>query len=134
MTAGFQVDAERLRQDAKAIDEVIADVELAVDAGKEVTPAGWDLAFGSLFQFMAQADHAAASVLIGAIGTSEQALRAMQTKLQAVADSYADTDGSNADELTKIHEPADLVRPIPGQPGQPGFGVPVSPGESVRPR
>lgn len=121
--SGFQVDAEKLRQDAMAIDEVIAGVDLVVDAGKDVTPGGWDLAFGVLFQFMAQFDHGVANIMINATTRVDEALHATQTNLNQAADSYADTDEASKNKLANIHAPKEWTRhigePVPGEPVTP---------------
>lgn len=115
----FQVDVNSLATHAKHVTQVQHTAAEAADAGHEVTPAGFDNAYGVICQFFPQLIRPATDILISAIGTTAKGLENAGEALRASVDSYRRTDEDAAQALQKIDDDASDFevpepKPVPG--------------------
>ncbi|HVV14620.1 type VII secretion target [Amycolatopsis sp.] len=113
MSQGFEVDTGRLRQHAADLNGVQSQSAEAVDAGHQVTPGGWDNAYGVICQSFPQLLRPTAERGIDALQQVTDGLANHVTQLNSAADAYDELDRQIADNLREILR--DLDRAIGGR-------------------
>lgn len=101
---GYHVDPDRLRAFAGSIAQVRARIHQVIDAGTQVTPAGWNNAFGLACQAFPAALAVPVQHQLAIIAKLDGALGTTMTKLQQTATDYAQQDQSNSQKLDRVHE------------------------------
>lgn len=102
MDGGFAHEGGALRAHADTVSQVKAKVDQAVDAGHQVTPGGWDNAYGLICQFIPAALRPVADLGIQAMQKTSDTLGKTVTELKATADSYDHTEQQNKLGMDKI--------------------------------
>lgn len=88
MTDFLQVDVNDLHQHALHIDAISARLTAPIEAGREVTPAGWNFAYGIKLQFLALILHEVGLHATDAYTKRKQALATDAEKLHHTAGEY----------------------------------------------
>ncbi|WP_020501371.1 type VII secretion target [Sciscionella marina] len=101
---GFHVDPDRLREHASSIAEVRARIQQVIDAGTEVTPGGWDNAYGLACQGFPIAVRANVQHHLDLIKRLDRVLGTSATKLEQNATDYAGQERRNKQELERVYE------------------------------
>ncbi|WP_031467663.1 type VII secretion target [Sciscionella sediminilitoris] len=101
---GFHVDPDRIGEHASSIAEVRTRVQQVIDAGTEVTPGGWDNAYGLACQGFPIALRAHVQRHLDLIKRLDQVLGTSTTKLEQTATDYADQERRNKQELERVYE------------------------------
>jgi hypothetical protein len=89
---GFEVDIGQLRQHAKEVGGLDSTVDRVVDAGKQVTPGGWDNAYGLICQQFPQQTRPLAELQIDHFRAIAGLLQHAAENLTHSADTYDDID------------------------------------------
>jgi hypothetical protein len=92
MSDGFAVDTGRLRDHAGQIRDIQSQSAEAVDAGHQVTPGGWDNAYGVICQSFPQLLRPTAERGIDAISQVTSTLGTRADQLTRAADAYDELD------------------------------------------
>lgn len=102
MTQGFEVDTGELRSHGAKIGDIQGQSAEAADAGQQVTPGGWDNAYGVICQSFPQLLRPTADRGIDALRQVSDALGNHSQQLGKAADAYDELDRQIADDLQKI--------------------------------
>lgn len=104
MSDGFQVDTGVVRAHADVVDDIGAQVELAADAGGEVTPPVWDNAYGVLSQVFPVSTRPLAVTQIAGLKLLANALEDTAGKLRETATAYETADLDSVGKLVDVLE------------------------------
>ncbi|QWF84343.1 type VII secretion target [Amycolatopsis sp. CA-230715] len=102
MAEGYHVDPERLGAHQHDAEQAAATGKQVADAGHQVTPGGWDNAYGLMFQMFPQATRPIAEAFISFASDAAQALQNTATAIGTAAKKYENNDQDAADSLRKL--------------------------------
>lgn len=102
MSEGFAVDIGQLRKHAARISDIQGQSAEAVDAGNQVTPGGWDNAYGVICQSFPALLRPTAQKGIDALGQVTDALQAQSDQVNEAADRYEDINKQIVEVLKRI--------------------------------
>ncbi|MBB4689464.1 hypothetical protein [Amycolatopsis jiangsuensis] len=103
-TGGYTVETDKLDAHRADVEEAVKTADRVVDAGHQVTPGGWDNAFGLMFQAFPVATHPIAEAFIDFAKTASQALQYTSTALGTAAVDYQRTEQHTADILHQLEK------------------------------
>lgn len=92
MSDGYEVDAGKLTEHAEQVRGFAESAAQVADAGDAVTPGGFDLAYGIMFQWWPQATRPISQFLINSATEVTSALRTAADQVDASATDYRDND------------------------------------------
>jgi uncharacterized protein YukE len=104
MGGGFAHEGDALRAHADTVSQLKAKVDQAVDAAHQVTPGGWDNAYGLICQFIPIALRPVANLGIEAMQKTSDTLGKTATELKATADFYDHTEQQTKQSMDKIQQ------------------------------
>ncbi|KAA9157925.1 ESX-1 secretion-associated protein [Amycolatopsis acidicola] len=110
MSQGFEVDTGELREHAGTLNGVQGQSAEAVDAGHEVTPGGWDNAYGVICQSFPQLLRPTAERGIDALQRVTDGLANHVQQVGAAADAYDKLDEQIAGQFREILRDLDRIR------------------------
>lgn len=113
MTDGFQVDPARLTEHAEQVRDIGVAAAEVPTAGNQVTPAGFDIAYGLMFQWWPQSTRPISTFLIESANDVVSAMNETANLLAATADAYRETDEHGKAELDEV------AASLPGTEGGP---------------
>lgn len=125
-SGGFTVETAKLNAHSQDAAEAAATGNQVVDAGNQVTPAGWDNAYGLLFQAFPLATHPVAEGVLSLTKNAVQALETTSAAVATAAGKYEDAEQHTAEVLRELAEQLEEV-PL----SAPGTGLPQPEGEEI---
>lgn len=105
------VDPAMLHQHAIHVDDIAGEVGSALGAAEDVTPGGWDLAYGVIFQFYSVHLRLAAGIAIDATRKTQELLITTADGLHKAAGEYDNTEQGHKLLLDTIYHKAAGVLP-----------------------
>lgn len=119
---GFQVDIQVLHGHASEIRDVKSKVDQVADAGKQVTPGGWDNAYGLICQPFPQGTRPIADQLLTFVRTLSSYYEQTIEKLGQDEDTYHDTENRIVKRMRELQEQLDSAARPPEVSDAPGGG------------
>lgn len=107
MTDSFAVYTSELHAHAEHVSDIHRAAATAVDAAHQVTPGGWDNAYGVICQFFPAAIHPLADLGGQVIQQMSDALRSMEGELNNAAATYDNVEQNAAQRHQKILQELD---------------------------
>jgi len=99
---GFEVDPGQLADHAEQVLGIATAAAEVPTAGNQVTPGGFDLAYGLMFQWWPQATRPISTFLIESANHVVTAMNQTANLLTATADAYRKTDEHGQTELEQV--------------------------------
>lgn len=118
MSDGYQADVTQLGAHQKELDSLATKGDQVVSAGHEVTPGGWDNAYGLLCQPFPLATHSLVTGYLDDLAKLIQAIRDTSTAIGQAAQQYQQHEEQTRQQLEQ------LGKPLGGGDG-PGVGEPM---------
>lgn len=112
MGEGFTVDTGELRSHAGQLTGIQGDSAEAVAAGHQVTPGGWDNAYGVICQMFPQLLRPTAERGIDALQRVTDGLANHAAEIRRTADSYDQVEEQIAEDFQRVL--SELEKPIRG--------------------
>lgn len=110
MAEGYTVDTGKLGAHQQEVAQAAATGNQVVDAGNQVTPAGWDNAYGLMFQMFPQLTRPIAEKMISFVGDG---VRALQQTADAVGDAAKEYENIEQHVVSALR---DLQKQLDDQP------------------
>ncbi|GAA3542399.1 hypothetical protein GCM10022222_27570 [Amycolatopsis ultiminotia] len=140
MPEGYTVDPAKLDAHRHDLEQAVAGGNQVVDAGNQVTPGGWDNAYGLMFQAFPQATRPIATAFISFTKDAVQALETTSAALGQAAVEYQTNEHHAAEALQELER---KIADLPGmqvgsgalppddvpEPGTPVTGAGSSPSD-----
>lgn len=139
MPEGYTVDTAKLGAHQQDAQQAAATGNQVVDAGNQVTPGGWDNAYGLMFQMFPQATRPISEALISFTKDAVQALQKTGDAIGDAAKTYEAIDQQAAASLQDLQKELDDVPEVKLGGAMPPVGTrqppppPIGPGTG-RPR
>jgi hypothetical protein len=102
MSDSFQVNTDALSQHAEVVGTARAATDQAAAAAQQVTPGGWDAAYGQICQFFPSDVRPIADTAITAIQKIAQQLHGTQAKLTTTAKQYNHIEQHTENQFTLL--------------------------------
>ena len=125
MGDSLNVDTTALRQHADAIGDAASLANQAADAGTQVTPGGWDNAYGMYCQMFPVAVRPVAQLGIEVMRKLAKQLSAAQSAMKATADQYDQQEHETTSRLKGLLGEAGALRAAPSVGGGEHVAIPV---------
>jgi len=114
---GYAVDTAKLCAHQRQISQAVASGREVLDAGEQVTPAGWDNAYGAMFQPFPQITRPVAEAIMSFAGTAIQALTETAAAVGQAAAEYQAADERVVELLRELREQIEEVSQVDSRAG-----------------
>lgn len=119
MADGFTVDPGQVAQHGRQVDALAARCDQVVAAGHEVTPGGWDNAYGVVCQPFPIAVRPLVENFLGQLAQITGGVRHTASALGTAADQYRQGDDENRKRVADLGTLLEQAVPQPTGPGGP---------------
>lgn len=107
MKDGYQVEPQGITEHANSIREITPMIDLVLDAGAQVTPGGWDNAYGLACQVFPIAIRPIANKQLDMTDKVRGALESTMNQLRQTAQEYEQREQENEQRMMRQQQERD---------------------------